>query len=72
MSEQVAKPHEQERFGRIAFHADLRDVAQAFKRLQASRERADYDPLATLTIVEAQAAMDDAERAIRFHHVARG
>ena len=66
--EQVAKPKldisEQERFGRIVFHADLRDFAQAFKRLQASRERADYDPRADYTIAEALAAIEDAERAI--------
>ena len=66
--EQAAKPKldtsEQERLGRTAFHADLRDFAQAFKRLQASRERADYDPRSDPTIAEAKAAIDDAERAI--------
>lgn len=66
--EQVAKEKldrsEQERFGRAAFHADLVDFAQAFKRLQASRERADYDPGADPTVAEAQAAIRDAERAI--------
>ena len=55
---------EQKRFGRAAFHADLRNFAQAFKRLQASRELVDYDPHAHHTVAEAQAAIEDAERAI--------
>lgn len=66
--EQVARlkldQMEQKRFGRSAFHPDIRDFAQAFSRLQASRERADYDPRADPTIAEAQAAIADAERAI--------
>lgn len=59
----LAQP-EQKRFDRKAFHADLRNFAQAFSRLQVSRERADYDPRAVPTIAEAQAAIQEAERAI--------
>ena len=66
--EQIARitlgQSEQKRFGRIAFHADLRNFAQTFSRLHASRERADYDPRADPTIAEAQATIQEAERAI--------
>ncbi len=66
--EEVAKPAlnptQRKQFGRPAFHPDLRAFAQSFVRLQSARHRADYDPQAAFTAVEAQDAIDEAERAI--------
>lgn len=49
---------------RAAFGPDLRDFANAFVLLQASRHIADYDPTAALQHADALAAIDRAERAI--------
>lgn len=42
----------------------LRAVAEAFVQLQELRHRADYDPLATWTLAEAEVARLQAEKAI--------
>lgn len=66
--EDVGKPAlasaQQKQLGRTAFHSALQAFSRSFTRLQSARHRADYDPHAELTMVEAQGAIDEAERAI--------
>ena len=54
----------QRQLRRASFHPDLRNFANAFVLLQASRHAADYDPLSLLDRDDALAAIDRSERAI--------
>ena len=60
----TVSPSLQRQLGRVAFHSSLRDFANAFVLLQASRHAADYDPVIALDQDDALAAIDRAERAI--------
>lgn len=57
-------PTLQRQLGHIVFHSDLRDFANAFVLLQASRHVADYDPTMVFDQDDALAAIDRSERAI--------
>lgn len=51
-------------FRRTSVSSDMRAFATTFLELQDARHRADYDPQATFTVVDAETFIADAESAI--------
>ncbi len=60
----ILTPAVQRQLKRTSFHRDLRDFANSFVVLQASRHGADYDPDVLFDQDDASAAIDRTERAI--------